>query len=405
MKQLDTVIIGGGQAGLTMSFHLTQSGREHLVLEKDQMANSWREERWDSFTLVTPNRQMKLPGMEYEGENPDGFFTREEVVEYIDDFVESFDPPVEKGVEATAVEPAADGDGIVVRTDNGDYRASNVVVATGTFQEPRIPDFAKRLDGEITQLHSSEYRNPDQLPSGGVLVVGSGQSGCQIAEELHEAGREVHLSTGKAPRVPRRYRGDDFTRWFVRMGIADRTVDQLESPAERFDPNPHLSGKNGGHTINLHLLYRDGIQLLGRTTGARGTVVEFDPDLQENLAAADRFAREFKKGVDKFIEKQDLEAPEEDEPEPQDGYEAPTFTELDLKDARIRTVVWATGYEFDFSWVDFPVFDEFGYPIQEQGVTDQPGLYFLGLHWLHTIKSGLFLGVNQDALNVAAHIV
>lgn len=404
MEYIDTVVIGGGQAGLATSYHLTQAGREHVVLEKERVGKSWRDERWDSFTLVTPNWQLQLPDMEYEGDDPEGFLSREEVVDYLDRFVESFDPPVREGVEATSVEPAPDSDDLIVRTSDGDYRAANVVVATGTFQRPKIPPFSDRLSDKVEQFHSSEYRNPDQLPPGAVLVVGSGQSGCQIAEELHERGREVYLSTSRVQRLPRRYRGVDSMRWLARTGFVDQTVEQLDSPKERFDPNPHVSGKDGGHTINLHRFHRDGINLLGHLQDGRGTQLEFAPDLKENLKTADNFAHQFRENIDKFIEKTGLDAPEEDVPEPRDAYEAEVITELDLEEAGIRTIIWATGYDFDFSWVQFPNFDEFGYPVQERGVTSQSGLYFVGLHWLHTIKSGLFLGVGDDAAHVVEHI-
>lgn len=404
MHSLDTLVIGAGQAGLSISYHLTQMEREHLLLEKERMFSAWRDRRWDSFTLVTPNRQLKLPGAEYDGDDPDGFLSREEVVQYLHEFVASFDPPVQEGVEATAVERVESSDGFLIRTSAGDFEARNVVVAAGTFQEPNIPAFSSNLSDDVTQVHSSQYRNPGQLPPGPVLVVGSGQSGCQIAEELNESGRDVYLCTGSALRLPRRYRGQDATLWLQKTGFLDRTVDQLESPEERFAPNPHVSGKDGGHTINLHRFARQGIQLLGRLQGAQDSQLTIAPDLHDNLRAADEFAREFKQGVDKFIEQQGVQAPDPDESELRAGYDVPIVTKLDLDQEQIGSVIWATGYEFDFSWVDLPVFDEYGYPIQQRGVTEVPGLYFLGLHWLHTIKSGLLFGVGDDAAHVAEHI-
>lgn len=404
MEYIDTVVIGGGQAGLATSYHLTQAGREHVVLEKERVGKSWRDERWDSFTLVTPNWQLQLPDMEYEGDDPEGFLSREEVVDYLDRFVESFDPPVREGVEATSVEPAPDSDDLIVRTSDGDYRAANVVVATGTFQRPKIPPFSDRLSDKVEQFHSSEYRNPDQLPPGAVLVVGSGQSGCQIAEELHEHGRKVFLSTGRAGRLPRRYRGDDAARWLVKMGFADKTVDQLPSPAARFKSNPHASGKAGGRSLNLHHFSRGGITLLGHLSDGLQMSIAVEPDLHENLAAADTFATRFKQGVDQYIKSQGLQAPADGKPEARDGFEAPIITELDLGAANIQTIIWATGYRFDFSWVKFPIFDEYGYPIQQRGVTSHPGLYFLGLHWLHTSGSSLLSGVGDDAAYLAEYI-
>jgi putative flavoprotein involved in K+ transport len=404
MKYVDTVVIGAGQAGLAISYYLTRADRKHVVLEKDRMGKAWRDERWDSFTLVIPNWTLGMPDMAYDGDDPDGFLSRREVVEYLERFATLFNPPILEGVEVRAVEAAAGSDDLVVRTSAGDYQAANVVVAAGMFQSPRIPIFSRRLAGEVLQIHSSEYRNPEQLPPGAVLVVGSGQSGAQIAEELFEKGREVYLATGRAGRLPRRYRGEDGARWLSRMGFFDRTVDQLPSPAARFVSSAHVSGKDGGHTIDLHRFSRDGITLLGHVRDAQGTTLIIAPDLHDNLAAADKVAREFKQGVDKFIEREGLQVPEDEEPELRDGYETPVITELDLDSAGIRSIVWATGYSFDFSWVKFPILDESGYPIQERGVTTQAGLYFLGLPWLHTIESGLLSGVGRDAAHVAEHI-
>jgi putative flavoprotein involved in K+ transport len=404
MKHLDTVVIGAGQAGLAISYYLTQAGRKHVLLEKERMAKAWRDERWDSFTLVTPNWTLGLPGMAYDGDDPDGFLTREEVVEYLEKFAGLFDPPVREGVEVTAVEAAPGSEDLIVRSSAGDFQAANVVVAAGMFQSPRIPALSGLLADHVKQVHSSQYKDPDQLPPGAVLVVGSGQSGAQIAEELNEHRREVYLSTGRSGRLPRRYRGQDGTRWMAQMGLIDSTVDQLPSSADRFRSSPAVSGKGGGRTLNLHRFSRDGITLLGHLRDGQGMRLEIAPDLKENLAAGDRMSREFKQGVDRFIEKRGLQAPGDDEPELRDGYGAPVITELDLDAAGISTIIWATGYSFDFSWVKFPIFDEFGYPVQQRGVTPQPGLYFLGLPWLHTVHSGLLWGVGDDAAHVAEHI-
>ena len=403
-EQIDTVVIGGGQAGLTASYYLTEEGREHVVLEKDQPGERWRSKKWDSFTLVTPNRQLRLPGLEYEGDDPHGFATRDEVVQYIDDFVASFDPPLRLGVEAKAVEGAPSGNGLRIETDAGTLEASNVVIATGTFQRPRIPAFSQGISPRVTQLHSSLYRNPERLPSGAVLVVGSGQSGCQITEELYESGRKVYQSTGKAGRAPRRYRGRDFTWWLDNMGFVDKTVDQLDSPAERFDPNPAVTGKDGGHTLNLHQFALDGVTLLGHLEDGAGSKVRLADDLPENLKAADKTAAQMKKGIDTFIEKSGIDAPQDDEPELSAGYDAEAITELDLDAEDVGTIIWAAGYDFDFDLVKLPIFDEFGYPVQERGVTRVPGLYFLGLHWMYTVKSGLFVGIADDAAHVVEHI-
>lgn len=403
-QQIDTVVVGGGQAGLAMSYLLTQQDREHVILEKGRrVGESWRG-RWDSFTLVTPNWQLQLPGFPYEGDDPEGFLSRDEVVAYLEEYVALFDPPLRFGVEVNAVERSEEGDGYLVHTPERVYEASNVVVAAGTFQHPDIPAFSGNVPEDIVQRHSSEYRNPQALPDGPVLVVGSGQSGCQIAQELNEGGRKVTLCTGSAGRLPRRYRGKDGMWWAVELGIADQTVDELESPEERFDANPQISGKEGGQEINLHQFAREGIVLLGHLEHIQDQKAFLASDLHENLAAADKAVEQFRKGVDKYVRKTGLGVPKETVSEPRDGYDQEQITQLDLVEAGIRTIIWATGFGRDYSWVRLPVFDEYGYPVQERGVTEYPGLYFLGLHWLHKLKSGLFLGVGEDAGHVAEHI-
>lgn len=405
-EHISTVVIGAGQAGLSTSYCLSQSEEDHIVLEQNSVLASTWHKRWDSFTLVTPNWLLQLPDFAYEGDDPEGFLKRDEVIEYIEDFAATFDPPVRLGVGVESVELASNGNGYQVTTDSSTLETSNVVVAVGTFQEPRMPAFSSHISGDIKQLHSNDYRNPESLPEGAVLVVGSAQSGCQIAEELYESGRQVYLAVGKARRVPRRYRGKDFTYWFSELGIADRTVEELPSPAARFEPNPAVSGKDGGHTLNLHQFARDGVTLLGHMEDAQGSIVRFAPDLKDSLAYTDEAAAEFKRGVDKFIDKADIEAPPVPaDAGPKDGYEAPIVRELDLQAEGISTIIWATGYTFDFSWVDLPIWDEYGYPRQERGVTERPGLYFVGLHWMHTIESGLLAGVGEDAAYVVNHLV
>lgn len=403
-EQFDTLVIGGGQAGLSISYYLTQQDREHVVLEKNRIGEMWRSRKWDSFSLVTPNWQLQLPGFPYDGDNPDGYLPREEIVRYLEDYAAMFNPPVRLGVEARSVESNSNGDGYEIETSAGVLEASNVVVATGTFQMPSIPDFSQKIMPQVVQIHSSQYQNPDALPPGAVLVVGSGQSGCQIAEELNQSGRKVYLCTSKVGRAPRRYRGKDFIKWLDEIGMIDNTVDTLDSPEERFSPNPHVSGKNGGRTLNLHRFARNGVTLLGRLKNARRSKIKLEEDLMENLAMADQFASELKKGIDTFIEKAGIDAPEENHQELNDGYDCEVITELDLESEDITSIIWAGGYDFDFSWIKFPIFDEFGYPIQKRGVTEQPGLYFLGLHWMHTLKSGLFLGVGDDTAHIAGHI-
>jgi putative flavoprotein involved in K+ transport len=400
---IETVIIGAGQAGLAISYYLKQQGREHLVLERaPAVANAWRNERWDSFTLVTPNFQVRMPGAEYNGNDPYGFMTLAEVVKYFDDYVERFGLPVHCGVEVLSVDKTVAG--YLVRTSDGDYEADNVVIATGLYQAPKIPKFSQRIPADILQIHSMEYKNPSLLPSGAVLVIGTGQSGSQIAEELYQVGRKVYLSIGSAGRVPRRYRGKDINDWFTRMGMFDTNVEQLKSPQDKFVPHPQISGKNGGESLNLHQFVRDGVVLLGHVRDARNGHIIIAPDLKEMLAKVDQFETNALKMIDDYVVRTGLNAPTETIPQLRDGYAQEIITELDLKDAGISTILWATGYEFDFSLVKLPVVDADGYPIQKRGVTEYEGLYFLGLPWTHNRRSGILFGVGDDAAYLAAHI-
>jgi len=400
--QIDTIIIGGGQGGLSTSYHLMQQGREHLILEQaDQAAEAWRN-RWDSFTLITPNWTIRLPGAKYQGDAPDGFMARDQVIAYFEEYVERFELPIRYGSWVTSVEPIEAG--YMVSTDEAEFEAANVVIATGLYQQPKIPPFSTNLSSEIHQLHSSEYRNPEALPPGAVLVVGSAQSGAQIAEELYQSGRKVYLSVSSAGRLPRCYRGKDVTRWLDEIGFYDRTADELPSPKAKFAGSAHGTGKNGGHTINLHQFTRDGVVLLGHIQSAQGDRITLAPDLKESLVKADKFEADIVKTIDDYIERNVLDAPIDSLPELSDGYEAEEILELDLEAIGVTSVICATGYKFDFSMVKLPVFDEDGYPVQKRGVTEFFGLYFIGLPFLHTLKSGILLGVGDDAAHVASAI-
>ncbi len=399
-EQIETVIIGGGQAGLSLSYHLTRHGRKHVVLEQAaQAGEAWRNHRWDSFTLVTPNWQIRLPGAEYQGDNPDGFLTRPEIVTYFENYVERFKLPVQYNVRVTEVEPKPGG-GYVVTTTGETYEAANVVIAIGIFQHPKIPAFSRDLPPEVKQLHSGEYRNPQALPSGAVLVVGSGQSGAQIAEELYQSGRKVYLCVGTAGWLPRRYRGHDITWWNNKLGSSRRV--KLPKPV-RVPANPQLSGKDGGHTLNLHQFARDGVVLLGHLTGVQDGKIILAPDLKESLAKADQFEARITFLIDLYALITFMKTNREKLPKLRDGYDAEVITELDLKAANITSIIWANGYNYDFSLVKAPVLDDNGYPIQQRGVTQSPGLYFLGLPWF--VKSTLLLGVGDDAAHIASAIM
>lgn len=403
---IETVIIGGGQAGLAMSYCLKERGHEHIVLEQAaQPANAWRNGRWDSFTLVTPNWSVQLPGTGYQGDEPNGFMSRSEVVAYLEDYIDRFELPVKFQTRVDEVTAKPNGDGYLVETDDGVFEASHVVVATGMFQQPKLPDFSSSMAAQIDQIHSGQYRNPEALSPGAVLVVGSGQSGAQIAEELYKSGRVVYLSVGSAGRGPRRYRGKDIYEWLTLLsGDVERTVDDLPSPSAKFMGSLHVSGTKGGHSLNLHQFARDGVILLGRLQGATNGKITLTPDLRDNLEYADKYEHELLNMVDGYIEKTGMDAPEEDLPQLQDGFEVEVIKELDLKGAGITTIIWATGYTFDFTMVKLPIVDEDGYPIQTRGVTEFPGMYFLGLPWLYKQSSGLLAGVGEDAEYLASAI-
>ena len=404
-QKYPTIIIGGGQAGLSTSYHLTQRGQEHILLEQAaQAGNAWRNDRWDSFTLLTPNWSFRLPGAEYQGVAPDGFMKREEIVAAFEQYILRFQMPVQYGVKVSSVEPITDGPGYRVSTDEAVLDARNVVIATGLFQRPKVPAFSADLPAHISQLHSGRYRNPQALPPGAVLVVGSGQSGCQIAEELYLSGRAVYLCVGSAGRVPRRYRGKDVYEWLRLSGFLDRTVDKLPSPKAKYAANPHLSGRDGGRSLNLHQFARDGVVLLGRIQNGRAGRIWLASDLKENLARADKFEVEIVKLIDGLLLQTGMDAPLESLPVMRDGYEAEEIGDLDLLSVGITTIIWAIGYRFDFDMVRLPIFDSDGYPVQRRGVTDYAGLFFMGLPWLYKQKSGLLLGVGEDAEYIAEKI-
>jgi putative flavoprotein involved in K+ transport len=400
ITQVNTLIIGGGQAGLAVSYLLTLLGCDHLVLEQaDAPADAWRNHRWDSFTLNTPNWQSQLPGAPILGD-PNGFMSRGEIVAYLERYAARL--PVHYGTRVKSVEREGRWGSYLVATEGGEsFVSRNVVIATGLYQQPNIPAFSACFPAHMRQVHSDVYRNPDALPKGAVLVVGSAQSGAQIAEELYEAGRKVFLAVGRAGRTPRRYRGKDANWWSDKLGIYDRTVDQLPSPRAKFAGKPHISGTRGGHTLNLHQFARDGVVLLGHLQGVAGYTIKLAPDLHENLAKADQHEADFAKAVDAYVAAAGMLAPEETLPILRDGFATPLLSELDLSASDITTVIWATSYRFDFSIVHLPVLDADGFPIQSRGVTDYPGLYFVGLPWLHNAKSGLLYGVGDDAAYIA----
>jgi putative flavoprotein involved in K+ transport len=402
--EIETVIVGGGQAGLSVSYFLQQAGREHTIFEKAaQPGHAWRDDRWDSFTLVTPNWSFRLPGGGYAGDQQQGFIGREEIVRTFEDYVSRHRLPVQFGVTVESVAPVERGYQVV--TSGGSFHARNVVVASGLFQKPKIPGYAARLPAGILQVASGQYRNPAALPPGAVLVAGAGQSGCQIAEELYQSGRQVYLATGKAPRAPRRYRGRDIFEWLELTNFLNRTPAQLPSLQARFSSNPLVTGKDGGHTLNLYKFARDGVRLFGRLQDARDGKVFFAPDLMANLAFSDTAEANMIQMVDHYIAANGVDAPQETIPQLKNGNDFAQESELDLRAAGVTTVIWALGHSFDFSLVRLPVFEESGFPVTESGVTRFPGLYFAGLPWMPGQKSGILLGVAEQAWIVASHIL
>jgi putative flavoprotein involved in K+ transport len=325
-------------------------------------------------------------------------------VRYFEAYIERYRLPVRYQTRVNSID-YLDGAGYRVQAGETDWQARNVVVASGFFQSPRIPEYSRSIPADILQLHSGSYRNPDALPLGAVLVVGSAQSGCQIAEELYQSGRKVYLCvSGSSGRVPRRYRGRDIVYWLIHTGFMNRTVANLPSPRARFFGNPQASGKNGGHTINLHQFYRDGVTLLGHIREVSDGKVWLDADLKESLTKADQFEVNMMKTIDGYIARNGIAAPDETLPVLRDGYTEQEILSVDLRAAGISTVIWAMGYHFNFNQVHLPVFDSDGFPVTEHNAARYPGLYFMGIPWVTMQKSGLLFGVGDDAAFIAQSI-
>ena len=406
VTRVETLIIGAGQAGLALSRHLTSLGSEHLVVDRGRVAERWRTQRWDSFRLLTPNWQLRLPGHAYAGSDPDGFLTREQIVGFFDRYAESFDAPVRTGVTVHRVRPVnGAAQEWIVETSAERFVAANVVVATGYHDLPRIPlPCSRALSIDVAQYHTSDYRHPKQLPSGGVLVVGAGPSGQQIADELALAGRTVVIAVGRHRVLPRRYRGRDAHWWMEQMGAFDRTIDNLPDPqAVRSAPAFVLAGER--RDLNLRRLAKHGVLPVGRMAGALGSTVWFHDDLAANVAAADDNVRRFREAVDAFIARTGIDAAAPEAPLPSDAPWALTAPRLlHLGHTGISAVIWATGHRRHYSWIDAPVFDAAGEPVQRRGVTDAPGLFFLGLRWMYRRSSDTIHGVGADAAHLAGLI-
>ncbi|NDV50306.1 MSMEG_0569 family flavin-dependent oxidoreductase [Salipiger sp. PrR003] len=405
---IPVVIVGGGQAGLSTAYCLKIKGIESIVFERHEKFHSWRKSRWDSFCLVTPNWQCRLPDFhydrEYGGTDPDGFMLKDEITDYVDAFAAMAQPDLRENVEVTRVVPDAEG-GFTVETSIGTWTCDQVVIATGGYDTPIEPPYAKNLSPEVFQMHSADYRNVDQFPEGGVLIVGTGQSGVQLMEDFCRAGRDVHLAVGPAPRSPRKYRGRDATDWLYDAGHYAITIAEHPDPVKALtQTNHYMSGRDGGKEIDLRRFHvEQGVELYGSLADMDGTTVKFLPDLTKNLDDADRSYVGIRTQIDAYIAREGIDAPEE-----------PTFeklwkpqaerTEIDLAEAGITSVLWAIGFRPDYSWIEADVFDARGKPIFDRGVTEHPGLHFIGLGWLNTWGSGRFLGIEEDSRHLAGQI-
>jgi putative flavoprotein involved in K+ transport len=396
-ERIRTVVVGGGQAGLAVSRELGQRGVEHVVLEQARVAQAWRD-RWDSFTLVTPNWTMDLPGSPYSGDDPEGHVERDEIVRYLEDYSTTWRAQVREGVRVGTL-TAGTSSRFELATSNGHIEAEVVVVCTGAFQRPYRP-VADQFPVGLAVLDALDYRNPDALPSGQVLLVGSGQTGCQLAEELHHAGRSVFLSCGRAPWVPRRLDDLDIVTWQTRIDFFDQPLEDLPSPAGRLVANPQATGEGGGHDLHYRTLQELGVVLLGRIAGVDGHRVRFDDDLAASVAFGDAWWVDVRRMLRERLPAKGYHVPELPIP--------PPFRYTPVSDMSLRgfgAVIFTSGYRPDFRWIDFPICDDLGYPITINGASPHvPGLYFCGIHFMRIRRSGFLYGVGEDAALVAQAI-
>jgi putative flavoprotein involved in K+ transport len=400
-EYIETLIVGGGQAGLALSHMLSQRGCEHLVLERGRIAERWRTERWDGLRFQFPNWSVQLPDFPFVHADPDAFATSAEIVRYLVSYADFIDAPVRCGVTVRALRHDR-ARGFVAETSAGPIEAGNVVIATGPYQRPIVPALL-RDDASVFQVHASRYREPHQLPPGSVLIVGSGASGAQIAEELFRVGRRVYLSVSRHRRLPRRYRGRDLIWWLSALGL-DQTPVENRGPDKTL---PLITGAYGGHTIDFRRFAAQGVTLLGRFVAAREGRLELASDLADSLAFGDAAYAAFLDMADRHVTRHGLDMPQDPDARAVES-DPPCLVEplrhLDLHAAGIGAVIWATGYGCDFGWIDLPVLDASGEPVHREGTTDVPGLYFLGLPWLSKMNSSFLAGVGDDAARLAEHI-
>ena len=399
MDSIHVLVVGGGSAGLAVSHELSGLGIGHVVLERGRIGQTWRD-RWDSFCLVTPNWSVRLPGGAYAGDDPDGFMPRDEIVDHLERYAATSGAPVREGVDVRMIERVPGG--FVARTSAGDLHAARVVLCTGAFQRAHRPTGSDSLPASLLQIDVEDYRNEAALPPGPILIVGSGQSGAQLAEELREAGRDVVLSCGKAPWAPRRLGDHDLVWWLEVSGFLDQPVTALPSPAARLGANPLATGHGRGHDLNLRTLRAMGVTLVGHFLGVTGHTAHFAPDLAESVAWGDDRYRDLRDLFRRTADERGMQRPDMADPEPFDG-RAPEAVLLD----GFGAVVFTGGFRPDYrSWLPWPdAFDELGFPIQQDGVSSMvDGLYFVGVHFLRKRKSSILLGVGEDAAIVARTI-
>ena len=409
----EVIVIGGGHAGLSISYFLKIRDIDHVVLERGKIGESWRSQRWHSFVLNTPNWMSILPGSSYKGKNPDGFFSVRDFIRSLDAYAGHFSLPIQE--HSNVVECTQDEDTeqfLLTVLENGEtrhYRANQLVIASGTMNEKRLPSFASDIPQDILQVHTTEYKEAAQLPNGAVLVVGSAQSGTEIASDLLDAGRQVYLSTSKVPRVPRRYRGRDIMDWLNAINFLDMPTNAVRDPQVLEIKQPQVSGVGMyGRTVSLQSLAQRGAVILGKLNKVKGSTVHFQPNAALHVKFADSFSTNIKDMIEGYIQHNALHSLPV-EPDPADEPDltarcASTTPSLDLRASNITSIIWATGFASDFSWLHLPVFNEDGNPEHTDGISPVPGFYFLGFPWLRKRKSGIIFGIKEDAEFIAGHI-
>jgi len=401
-EKIDTVVVGAGQAGIAMSEHLSNANIPHLVLERSRIAERWRSERWDSLVANGPAWHDRFPNMEFPDFDPNGFPTKEQVADYFVAYADMINAPIHCGVEVLEVKRNDGHRGFRVETSHGVIEANNVVAATGPFQCPLIPDLVPKNE-TITQIHSKDYYNPEQLPEGAVLVVGAGSSGAQIADELLLAGKSVYLSVGPHDLPPRRYRGRDFVWW---LGVLGKWEAITKDP-DMDHVTIAVSGAHGGHTVDFRRLAEQGITLLGRTKSFKNNLMHFATDLAKNIANGNAYTLSLLDQADAYVIRNGLDFPEEPEARkvlPDPKCVTDPILELNLEEAGINSIVWATGFDVDYSWLKVDALDEKGKPKHERGISAESGVYFLGLPWQSRRGSSFIWGVWQDAKFLADQI-